>query len=150
MDGVNDCIDVLTDKDSTSVISDPEMGGAGAHWASHRGTSPRVGRGTGNLEGRNTMLLDFIAYFYNQLMYNRACSLFTSGQRTKCGRRSGGGEFPEFFARTMKKSEIYTNMRADSASHLLRQPVMFELFLFFYLVCVLLLQETNVYKMVSG
>ena len=62
----------------------------------------------------------------------------------------GEGGIPPEICRTMKKSEIYAIMRADSASHLLRQPVTFELFLFFYLVCTLLLQETNVYKTVSG
>ena len=40
-------------------------------------------------------------------------------------------------------------MRADSASHLLRQPVSFELFFFTYLVCALLLQKINIYKTVS-
>ena len=40
-------------------------------------------------------------------------------------------------------------MRADSASHLLRRPVFFELFLFVYLVCALLLQKINIYKTVS-
>ena len=62
----------------------------------------------------------------------------------------GGRGNPSEGFRTMKKSEINAIMRADSASHLLRQPVAFELFLFFYLVCTLLLQETNVYKTVSG
>ena len=41
-------------------------------------------------------------------------------------------------------------MKADSASHLIRQPVNFELFLFLYLVCALLLQKVNIYKAVSG
>ena len=41
-------------------------------------------------------------------------------------------------------------MRADSASHLLRHPIKFELFLFLYLVCALLLQKINIYKKVSG
>lgn len=37
-------------------------------------------------------------------------------------------------------------MKADSASHLLRQPINFELFLFVYLVCALILQIINIYK----
>ena len=41
-------------------------------------------------------------------------------------------------------------MRADSASHLLRHPINFELFLFLYLVCALLLQKINIYKKVGG
>ena len=41
-------------------------------------------------------------------------------------------------------------MRADSASHLLRHPINFELFLFLYLVCALLLQKINIYKQVGG
>lgn len=40
-------------------------------------------------------------------------------------------------------------MKADSASHLLRQPVSFELFLFAYLACALVLQKINIYKTVS-
>ena len=40
-------------------------------------------------------------------------------------------------------------MKADSASHLIRQPINFELFLFFYLICALLLQKINIYKTVS-
>jgi len=40
-------------------------------------------------------------------------------------------------------------MKADSASHLIRQPVNFEFFLFVYLVCALLLQKVNIYKTVS-
>ena len=39
-------------------------------------------------------------------------------------------------------------MKADSASHLLRQPVSFELFLFAYLACALVLQKINIYKTV--
>jgi len=40
-------------------------------------------------------------------------------------------------------------MRADSASHLVRHPISFELFLLLYLVCALLLQKVNIYKTVS-
>ena len=40
-------------------------------------------------------------------------------------------------------------MKADSASHLLRQPINFEFFFFCYLVCALLLQKVNIYKTVS-
>lgn len=39
-------------------------------------------------------------------------------------------------------------MKADSASHLMKQPINFELFLFFYLICALLLQKINIYKTV--
>lgn len=41
-------------------------------------------------------------------------------------------------------------MKADSASHLIRGPISFELFLFIYLIFALLLQNTNVYKTVSS
>lgn len=41
-------------------------------------------------------------------------------------------------------------MKADSASHLIRQPISFELFLFLYLICALLLQKINIYKTVSA
>lgn len=41
-------------------------------------------------------------------------------------------------------------MKADSASHLMKQPISFELFLFFYLICALLLQKINIYKTVRA
>ncbi len=41
-------------------------------------------------------------------------------------------------------------MRADAASHLLRHALFFELFLFSYLFCALLLQKVNIYKTVCG
>ena len=39
-------------------------------------------------------------------------------------------------------------MKLDAASHLLRYPIGFELFLLVYLVCALLLQMINIYKTV--
>ena len=39
-------------------------------------------------------------------------------------------------------------MKLDAASHLVRQPISFELFLLVYLVCALALQMINIYKTV--
>ena len=41
-------------------------------------------------------------------------------------------------------------MRADYASHLVRSPIVFELFLFSYLISALCLQNVNIYKTVSA
>lgn len=40
-------------------------------------------------------------------------------------------------------------MKADYASHLMRSPIAFELFLFSYLISALCLQNINIYKTVS-
>ena len=40
-------------------------------------------------------------------------------------------------------------MKLDAASHLLRRPISFELFLVLYLMCALVLQMVNIYKTVS-
>jgi len=50
------------------------------------------------------------------------------------------------FGRTCLWHRMLGEMRADAASHLLRQPISFELFLFLYLVCTLLLQKINIYR----
>ena len=39
-------------------------------------------------------------------------------------------------------------MKGDYASHLVRSPIVFELFLFFYLTSALCLQNINIYKTV--
>ena len=41
-------------------------------------------------------------------------------------------------------------MKADYASHLVRSPIVFELFLFSYLISALCLQNINIYKTVSA
>ena len=44
---------------------------------------------------------------------------------------------------------VKSALKADSASHLVRHPINFELFFLLYLICVLLLQKINIYKNVS-
>eukprot|EP00731_Ephydatia_muelleri_P031904 Em0023g411a len=43
-------------------------------------------------------------------------------------------------------NKLGQEMKADSASHLIRHPIKFEAFLFSYLVCALVLQKVNIYK----
>ena len=46
-------------------------------------------------------------------------------------------------------TSVAIKMKLDAASHLVRQPISFELFLLIYLVCALALQMVNIYKTVG-
>ena len=58
----------------------------------------------------------------------------------------GCEQYPE--SGKIKAVRAAQRMKLDAASHLLRYPISFELFLLVYLVCALLLQMINIYKTV--
>ena len=65
------------------------------------------------------------------------------------GENYGGYEqYPE--SGNSKVVRAAERMKLDAASHLLRYPIGFELFLLVYLVCALLLQMINIYKTVRA